>query len=350
VDIFGFKSFGFKNTTVNFEPGLVSISGPNGSGKSNILDAIMFAMGENRAKLMRVDKLKSLIHDIEGKHHGPKMTRVSVTMDNSDRKIPVDSNNVVITREMDDKGENVYYLEHKKVNRSHILDLLEMANAGLQALNVVQQGTVTRISEFSPEEKRESIENLIGLSYFDEKKSESIKQLDEADRRLDIALAKMGEIKKRIDELEEERNLKLRFDFIQQQLGKFTAISAFNRLKTINSEKISKERTLHSISSEIKKLEEERKTIKQQTHEIEAKKSEFMEEANAYNKSKAAIDSELSVEMQKYEEAKSSLITKQRRLDQIVTRLPEIKTETEVIEEQVSSISASIDPQKTSIQ
>jgi len=350
VDIFGFKSFGFKNTTVNFEPGLVSISGPNGSGKSNILDAIMFAMGENRAKLMRVDKLKSLIHDIEGKHHGPKMTRVSVTMDNSDRKIPVDSNNVVITREMDDKGENVYYLEHKKVNRSHILDLLEMANAGLQALNVVQQGTVTRISEFSPEEKRESIENLIGLSYFDEKKSESIKQLDEADRRLDIALAKMGEIKKRIDELEEERNLKLRFDFIQQQLGKFTAISAFNRLKTINSEKISKERTLHSISSEIKKLEEERKTIKQQTHEIEAKKSEFMEEANAYNKSKAAIDSELSVEMQKYEEAKSSLITKQRRLDQIVTRLPEIKTETEGIEEQVSSISASIDPQKTSIQ
>jgi len=71
VDIFGFKSFGFKTTTVNFEPGLVSISGPNGSGKSNILDAIQFAMGENRWKALRGQgSLRSLIHDIEGKRHG----------------------------------------------------------------------------------------------------------------------------------------------------------------------------------------------------------------------------------------------------------------------------------------
>ena len=71
VDIFGFKSFGFKNTSVNFEPGLVSISGPNGSGKSNILDAIIFAMGENKAKVMRAPNLRSLIHDIDGNRHGP---------------------------------------------------------------------------------------------------------------------------------------------------------------------------------------------------------------------------------------------------------------------------------------
>ena len=84
VEIFGFKSFGFKNTTVHFEPGLVSISGPNGSGKSNILDAIIFAMGENKPKVMRVDKLRSLIHDIEGNRRGPKMARSSVHFDNSD--------------------------------------------------------------------------------------------------------------------------------------------------------------------------------------------------------------------------------------------------------------------------
>ena len=102
VDIFGFKSFGFKNTTVNFEPGLVSISGPNGSGKSNILDAIMFAMGENRPKTMRAPNLRSLIHDIEGSRHGPKITRVKLLFDNSDRKIPINSDNVTITREMTD--------------------------------------------------------------------------------------------------------------------------------------------------------------------------------------------------------------------------------------------------------
>ena len=91
VDIFGFKSFGFKNTTVNFEPGLVSISGPNGSGKSNILDAIMFGMGENRPKTMRAPNLRGLMHDIDGNRRGPKITRVKILFDNSDRKIPVDS-------------------------------------------------------------------------------------------------------------------------------------------------------------------------------------------------------------------------------------------------------------------
>ena len=97
IEIFGFKSFGFTNTTVQFEPGLVSISGPNGSGKSNILDAIIFAMGENKPKVMRVDKLRSLIHDIEGARHGPKMARSSVHFDNSDRKIPIDADVVEIT-------------------------------------------------------------------------------------------------------------------------------------------------------------------------------------------------------------------------------------------------------------
>ena len=172
VEIFGFKSFGFKNTTVPFEPGLVSISGPNGSGKSNILNAIIFAMGENKPKVMGATKLRELIHDVPGaSRRGVKMARSSVHFDNTDRKIPVNSDNVEITRELDEKGENTYYLNKKKTNRTQILDLLDVANAGLGQLNAVQQGTVTRISEFTSEEKRKTIEDLIGLSSFDEKKT-----------------------------------------------------------------------------------------------------------------------------------------------------------------------------------
>ena len=117
-----------------------------------------------------------------------------------------------------------------------------MANAGLGQLNAVQQGTVTRISEFTSEEKRKTIEDLIGLSYFDEKKSESIKQLDEADRRLEIALAKMGEIKKRIDELEEERNQKLRHDILERELNRYKAICCCQQNEDISLAKISKRR------------------------------------------------------------------------------------------------------------
>jgi len=349
VDIFGFKSFGFTNSTVNFEPGLVSISGPNGSGKSNILDAIIFALGENRPKIMRVDKLRSLIHDIEGTRRGPKMARVSLQFDNSDRKIPVDSNLVVITREMDEQGENTYYLNQKQTNRNQILDLLEVANASLSQLNAVQQGTVTRISEFTAEEKRTVIEDLIGLSYFDEKKSESIKQLEDADRRLEVALARMDEIKKRIDELEVERNLKLRYELINRELGRLHAISASNKMKVIQTEKLSKERSMHSLVSETKKLDEERAAIKKEISELETQKSSFMAEANAYNHAKAAIDSDLSAAMQLYEGANTEILTKQRRLNQIQLRLPEILTELEALHQARLAIESQITEQKASL-
>ena len=346
VDIFGFKSFGFTNTTVNFEQGLVSISGPNGSGKSNILDAIIFALGENKPKVMRVDKLRSLIHDIEGNKRGTKMARVSLHFDNSDRKIPVDSNAVVITREMDEGGESVYYLNQKQTNRNQILDLLEVANASLNQLNAVQQGTVTRISEFTAEEKRTIIEDLIGLAYFDEKKSESIKQLEDADRRLEVALARMDEIKKRIDELEVERNQKLRHEFINFELGRLHAISASNKMKAIQIEKVSKERSMHALVSESKKIDEERSEFRKQISELESQKSAFMTEVNAYNQAKATIDSELSQAMQVYESANTETITKTRRVEQINSRLPIIVTDLEQLHQARLLIEAQTTDQK----
>ncbi len=346
VEIYGFKSFGFTNTTVGFEQGLVSISGPNGSGKSNILDAIIFALGENKPKVMRVDKLRSLIHDIEGNKRGTKMARVSLHFDNSDRKIPVDSNAVVITREMGEDGENVYYLNQKQTNRNQILDLLEVANASLNQLNAVQQGTVTRISEFTAEEKRTVIEDLIGLAYFDEKKSESIKQLEDADRRLEVALARMDEIKKRIDELEVERNHKLRHEFINFELGRLHAISASNKMKIIQTEKISKERSMHSLVSESKKLDEERLALKKEISDLESQKFTFMNEANAYNQAKATIDSELSQAMQVYESANTETVTKSRRVEQINARLPIIVSDLESLQQTRVNIESMTSEQK----
>ncbi|MBC8517041.1 MAG: chromosome segregation protein SMC [Nitrosopumilus sp.] len=350
VEIFGFKSFGFKNTTVQFEPGLVSISGPNGSGKSNILDAIIFAMGENKPKVMRVDKLRSLIHDIEGNRRGPKMARSSVHFDNSDRKIPVDSDIVEITREMDGNGENTYYLNKKKTNRSHILDLLDMANAGLGQLNAVQQGTVTRISEFTSEEKRKTIEDLIGLSYFDDKKVESVKQLDEADRRLEIALAKMGEIKKRIDELEEERNQKLRHDILERELNRYKAIAAANKMKVISSQKTTKESTLRELTAEITTLDGERNALRMEIDALEIEKSKLMGEADAYNQTKSALDAEISSAMEQYEIDNSAISASQKRIERISLRIPELKLELESIHDARGDIEIQIQKIKESIQ
>ncbi len=128
LEVYGFKSFGFKNTVVHFEKGLVAITGPNGSGKSNILDAIMFAIGENSPKLLRVDKLQSLFHDGQNSSHC--LIRVSLTFDNTDRGIPVDSDNVTLTRGIEGQnGESQYMLNEKKVTKTTITELLEVVLA-----------------------------------------------------------------------------------------------------------------------------------------------------------------------------------------------------------------------------
>ncbi len=349
LEIFGFKSFGYKNTIVNFEQGLVAISGANGSGKSNILDAISFSLGENSPKVMRVDKLRSLLHDVDNTKHGAKIARVSCHFDNTDRKIPVDSNVVTITREMDENGENIYYLNQKKVLRNHVLDILEVANCGIHKLNIVQQGTITRISEFNSEERRKIIEDIIGLAYFDEKKTESLKQLDEADRRLEIALARMDEIKKRIDDLELERNNQLRFDSIDKELKRLYAIQSSNKLRDIESTKVSKERSLHAIQSESKKFDEQRGQLRDEIKKLEEEKQKFMDEVNVYNQAKATIDSELAAAMHQFESANSKLATNTRRLSQIDSRLPEIQSELATLNERRATLENQITELKNSI-
>jgi len=350
VDIFGFKSFGFKTTSVNFEPGLVSISGPNGSGKSNILDAIIFAMGENKARIMRAPNLRKLIHDIDGNRHGPKLTRVKVQFDNSDRRIPVDSDLVTITRQMSDKGESDYHLDGKKINRNRLLDMFEMANADLGPLNAVQQGTVTRISEMTNEEKRKTIEDLIGLTAFDEKKTESIKQLPEADQRLEVAMAKMGVVKKQIDELEIERNLKLRHEFIGRELDRFRAIDATGKLRKIKGEKAEKEEKYNNDSSESQRLEKSGSALRDEISKIEKEKSAFAAKVDAFNQAKSDIEQGLSTEQEKFNNADGQIKTSQKRLILIDKRLPEITNELEKISQNQGTVDLELEEVKKSIQ
>ena len=331
VEIFGFKSFGYRNTIVEMRPGLVALAGSNGSGKSNILDAITFATGENKPKIMRVGRMSELLHDAGGqpsqRRGRGKPARVSVHLDNADRRIPVDSDTVEISRELDDAGESTYYLNKKKATRGQVVDLLDMASARLHQLNAVRQNTIASISNFTPEEKRRSIEDLIGLSEFDERKEKALKELDDADRRLEVALAKMDEIKKQIDELDAERNLKLRHDMLGAEVRRLNAASASRRLAEIESERSAKAAEDENLAARIDNARGERDTARARAAEIEEQKSDFMAQVNEYNEKKAAVESDLSAALREFEEKEAGLLTARNAVARIDEALPRTRAE-----------------------
>ena len=322
LEISGFKSFGFKNTVIHFQPGLISISGPNGSGKSNILDAIIFALGENKPKMMRVDKLQSLIHDMNKNKHGVRTAKVNVHFDNTDKKLPIESTIVVLTRELNTNGDSLYYINHKKITRTKFLDMLDVSNTSLNPLNAIQQGTVTRISEFTTDETRKSIENLIGLSYFDDKKDNALKQLEESDRKLEISLARMDEIKKRINELEFEMNLKNRYEFLQDELNYLNAITVTNKLKKIkNNIILAEQKKSFNIDKKLK-LENSHMRLKLEIGNIKFVKSQFMKSAKTDSMTKTSIDNKLKNTIQKFEAINSEIIISNKQLNQTNKKIP----------------------------
>ena len=345
LEIYGFKSFGFKNTVLHLNNGLVAVTGPNGSGKSNILDAIMFALGENSPKLLRVDKFQSLFHDSGNSPH--RLVRVNLTFENSDRGIPIDMDTVSMSREMEGQtGESQYYLNGKKVSKNTILELLEIIVAVPNKLNIVQQGMITRISELNSEERRKIIEDIVGLSYFDDKKNESIKQLDESDRRLEVALARMDEIKKRINELEAERNDQLRYTFIESQLKKFKAIKYSNKIRYLKGEIDKRSTILATNEGNLDVLTKNRDELKEQINKLDQEKSSFMNQVDASNKSRAQIDTKLSEVVYNIERDKAIIKEARIRLKFIEDRFTFIDSESKKIEAEFGNSSDTLHQKK----
>lgn len=325
LEVYGFKSFGFRNTIVHFEKGLVAITGPNGSGKSNILDAIMFAIGENSPKAMRVDKFQSLFHDAQNPGH--RLVRVSITFDNADRGIPMDEDTVTLTREMEGlTGDSQYLLNGKKVSKTAIMELLEVVLSAPNKLNIVQQGMITRISELNSEERRKIIEDIVGLSYFDEKKAEAMKQLDEADRRLEVAFARMGEIRKRIDELEAERNDQLRYEQIGSELKRFKAVQISNNIRIVRNKLATSSQILEGNTQRSAQLTKQIDELRQEIEGLETEKAKFMEEVDAANRAKAQVATRTAAIVHDSERAKAMLGESQRRIADIERRLPQIES------------------------
>jgi len=235
----GFKSAGPRTVVVNFEKGFTVITGPNGSGKSNLADAISFTIGENSPRSLRAanNRLSGLIYtpksdDASGGGR-PTTCRVTLQFDNSDRAIPLDSDLVTITRELREDGDSLYYINGKKTSRSALTDIIDLAGLAPGGFNIVAQGAGTRMADLTPEDKRKLIESVVGISKFDERKAEAQRQLGQADQRLEVAMARIGEMRSTLESLDSQRTDMIRFNLLESQINWLQAVMTSRRIKEL---------------------------------------------------------------------------------------------------------------------
>ncbi|MEM3017588.1 MAG: chromosome segregation protein SMC [Candidatus Bathyarchaeia archaeon] len=231
IDLRGFKTF-TRKATLKLDQGLTVITGPNGSGKSNILDALRFALGELSPKELRGASLSDLISK-STLQNPPRSVYVSVQFDNADRRIPIDSGIVTISREFYKGGEGVYRLNGRRVSRKQLTELLSAADISVEGYNIVPQHAITRLAEVTSEERRKIIEDLVGLGAYDLKKAEAQAQLAQADTNLKIASARVDEVRLRVESLERERNDYLRHSLLTQEIARLQARTISGKLSIL---------------------------------------------------------------------------------------------------------------------
>ena len=274
-----FKSFS-GNVKLEFQRGFNVITGPNGSGKSNIIDAVQFVFGELGSKRMRVPDLSGLIFDGAGEDGSkPQYSQVTIYFNNTDRGLAIDRKTVSVGRRVDRQGKSKYSLNGKRTSRRALLNLLVMAGISPGGYNMVLQGTATRLSDLTPSERMNALEDLVGITEYDEKKGEAKVRLTEAERRIEVASAKGDEVRRRVNKLELERNDALRYNLIVGEERKLEAYKLSEQVQQLELKIENIRKGISESEKEIEKIEAEKEALTEEKEVALERQEEFNKEA-----------------------------------------------------------------------
>ncbi len=276
----GFKSFQ-KKTAVPFYEGLTAIIGENGNGKSNLLDALSFVFGR-RSSNLRAEKLTQLIFNGGENRKKADHTRVDVYLDNKDGifdeflEEDEELDEIVISRKVTRAGSSIYKFQNSNCKKSKIDEIARKANIDPDGYHFVRQGKVTEIVEQSDTERRKVVDELSGVSVFDEKKEEALEELEDVEDKLKEQQILLEEKKEYLEQLKEEKELALKYRELEQRKEKLEA-SKFevrkralsNQLANINTGTAEKEERVEELEEELEEIDEKIEQKQERIEEIE---------------------------------------------------------------------------------
>lgn len=232
IEFVNFKSFG-KKVKISFYNDFTTISGPNGSGKSNIIDGILFALGLSSSRTLRAEKLTDLIYNGD-RNKKPEFAQVTIRFDNTDRKLPLDLDEIEISRKVRRTKNGYYsyfYFNGKSVSLTEIHAQLAKAGVTPEGYNVVMQGDVTQIISMTATERRKIIDEIAGVAEFDSRKQKALNELEVVRQQVERVDIVLDEVKLQLEKLSGERDQALQYQALKAERIKFEGYVLLSRLK-----------------------------------------------------------------------------------------------------------------------
>jgi chromosome segregation protein len=336
LEMKGFKSFGNK-VELEFGNGFNCVLGPNGSGKSNVLDALCFVLGKSGAKGLRAEKTGNLVYN-GGKSKTPsKQAEVSIYFTNYNKEFPIEGQEVKISRILKPNGQSKYKINDKTVTRGQIIELLGAARINPDGYNIILQGQITQMIEMSSEQRRKMIEQIAGISVYEDKKKKSLSELDRVEQRINEAEVILVERDTYLKELKKDRNQAMKFKELDDKIKK-NKVTVLTYKADDSKKKVGElEKQLTRFTEENKKADE---TIKTNKDKIQEK-----------NKDIAAINHEIEEKGEKdqvalhkeVEKLKVDLALNKQRVTTLSSEIEKINTRKKELEITKSEIKSKLD-------
>ncbi|MHC6179587.1 chromosome segregation protein SMC [Clostridium sp. JNZ X4-2] len=283
IGIRGFKSFADK-TELTFTDGITSIVGPNGSGKSNISDAVKWVLGEQSIKNLRGGKMEDVIFAGTQFRKPVGLCQVSLTLDNVDRKLPIDYSDVTISRRLYRSGESEYYINNTQCRLKDINELFMDTGIGREGYSIIGQGNIESILNGRPEDRRSILEEAAGIVKFRWRKEEAEKKLENTH----MNLLRIGDIletyEKRLEPLGIEREKADEFLKLSGSLKEMRINVLVHSIEKVEDKICKIKKSAEQVEYDTKELNEKFAKLKSQVNQWNEEMESFNAENSAYKK------------------------------------------------------------------